>query len=162
MATPSQIPSGGPPGRESSGRVRNLYLIEIVLGIGLLAMIVMIFYANNRQPGGAEVGIVTLTTENWQKEVVDSRVPVLVDFWAPWCPPCRQLSPTIDKLAGQYAGKIKVGKLNIDDAPEIAARYGINSIPRVFIFKGGAQPRRTLTGLTSEATLVDAIDSVLQ
>ena len=69
--------------------------------------------------------VVELTAANWDKEIVQSEKPVLVDFWAVWCGPCRALSHAIDKLADQFAGKVKVGKLNTDDAPEIAVRYGI-------------------------------------
>jgi len=108
----------------------------------------------------AGANVLEFTSENWQSEVVDSAVPVVVDFWAPWCGPCRQLTPIIDRLATQYAGKVKVGKLNVDDAQDIAAKYGVTSIPRVFIFKGGEQPQKSIVGLTSEAELVKQINSV--
>lgn len=110
----------------------------------------------------ASANLLEFTDDNFQKEVVDSAMPVVVDFWAPWCGPCRQLTPTIEKLATSYAGKAKVGKLNVDDAQETAAKYGVTSIPRVFIFKGGDTPRRTIVGLVSEAELTKAIDSVMQ
>jgi thioredoxin 1 len=110
----------------------------------------------------AGANVLEFTDANWQSEVVDSAVPVVVDFWAPWCGPCRQLTPTIEKLATTYSGQAKVGKLNVDDAQETAARYGVTSIPRVFIFKGGDKPRRTIVGLVSEAELSKAIDSVLK
>ena len=105
--------------------------------------------------------VVEFTDANWQTEVVDSEVPVLVDFWAPWCGPCRALGPTIDKLAAQYAGKVKVGKLNVDDASETASRYGITSIPRIFIFKGGDKPQKSYVGLTSEAELVKSLNGLV-
>ena len=109
----------------------------------------------------AGANVVEFTSDNWQQEVVESAVPVVVDFYAPWCGPCRLLSPIIDKLATQYAGKVKVGKINIDDAQDIATKYGILNIPRVYIFKGGDQPQKMIVGLTSEANLVKEINSVL-
>jgi thioredoxin 1 len=109
----------------------------------------------------ASANVVEFTADNWQKEVVESTIPVVVDFWAPWCGPCRQLTPIIDRIATQFAGKVKVGKLNVDDAQELAVKYGILNIPRVYIFKGGDQPQKMIVGLTSEANLVKEINSVL-
>jgi len=110
----------------------------------------------------ASTNVVEFTTENWEQEVVNSDKPVLVDFWAPWCGPCRALAPTIDRIADQFAGKVKVGKLNIDDNQDLATRYAISSIPQVFIFHGGEQPRDRLAGLQSEATLVKVLNGHLK
>ncbi len=103
---------------------------------------------------------VTLTDKNFEEQVSKGGV-MIVDFWAPWCGPCRALTPIIDRIADQFAGKVKVGKLNVDDANDVAAKYGVNSIPRVFLFKGGDRPVKTLVGLTSEAELVKTINGVL-
>jgi thioredoxin 1 len=94
----------------------------------------------------ASANVMEFTTDNWEKEVSQSDKPVLVDFWAAWCGPCRMLSPAIDRIAEQFAGKVKVGKLNVDDHQEIALRYDITSIPRVLLFKGGAQPVDSVLG----------------
>ena len=110
----------------------------------------------------ANANVVELTTDNWEKEVVQSDKPVLVDFWAVWCGPCRMLGPTIDKLADQFAGKVKVGKLNTDDQQEIAVRYGINSIPQLLLFKGGDQPVDKLVGLQQESTITKMLNRVLE
>ena len=109
----------------------------------------------------ASQNVLKLTTENWQKEVVESDKPVLVDFWAPWCGPCRQLGPTIDRIADQFVGKVKVGKVNVDDAQDLAVQYGINNIPRVLLFNGGSQPKEQLVGLQTEATIVKMVNRAL-
>jgi thioredoxin 1 len=110
----------------------------------------------------ASENVIEVTQENWQQEVVNSDKPVLVDFWAVWCGPCRMLSPTIDKIAKDFDGKIKVAKLNTDDAQEIAAKYRISAIPQIMIFKGGEQPvERPSPGVKSEADIVKMINRVL-
>ncbi len=100
-------------------------------------------------------------TDNWQAEVIESGVPVLVDFWAPWCGPCRALSPIVDKLAKKFAGKLKVGKVNIDENGDLAAQFGINSIPRILVFKGSPSPVQSVTGLRSEAELSQMLTNVI-
>ena len=81
--------------------------------------------------------VLTLTEANWNEEVVSSNTPVLVDFWAPWCGPCRIIAPIIEELAEEFEGKLKVGKLNTDENPNIAMQYGIRAIPTVILFKNG-------------------------
>jgi thioredoxin 1 len=110
----------------------------------------------------ASRNVVELTTDNWETEVVKSAVPVLVDFWAVWCGPCRALSPTIDKIADQFTGKIKVGKLNTDEHPDVAVRYGISAIPQVLVFKGGEEPVEKMVGAQPEANIVKMLNRVLE
>ena len=80
---------------------------------------------------------ITLTEENFKKEVLESELPVLIDFWAPWCGPCLIVSPIVEEIAKEYEGKLKVGKLNVDEGRNIASQYQIMSIPTLIIFKEG-------------------------
>ncbi|TVQ96800.1 MAG: thioredoxin [Spirochaetaceae bacterium] len=80
---------------------------------------------------------VELTTGNFEQEVLKSDVPVIVDFWAEWCMPCKMIAPVLEEIASEYEGKLKVGKLNVDDQADLAARYNIVSIPSLLLFKGG-------------------------
>jgi len=82
-------------------------------------------------------GEVTINTGNFGTEVLESNIPVLVDFWASWCGPCRMIAPLIDQIAAEYSGKLKVGKVNIDEESDLASRYGIVSIPTLVLFKNG-------------------------
>jgi thioredoxin 1 len=100
------------------------------------------------------------TDANFQSDVLESKVPVLIDFWAEWCGPCRALGPTIDELANDYQGKAKIGKLNVDSARDTAMKFQIQSIPTVVIMKNG-QVHKKLIGLVSKSVLSGAIDSAI-
>lgn len=103
---------------------------------------------------------ITFTDKNFQEEVEKSATLVVVDFWAQWCAPCRIVSPVIDELAGDYNGKVKVGKLNVDENQEIASKYGVMSIPTILIFKGG-NLAKTMVGAQSKENYKNAIEEVL-
>jgi len=101
-----------------------------------------------------------VTDQSFEQDVLKSEVPVLVDFWAEWCTPCKMLSPTVEKVAGEYEGKAKVVKLNIDDNNQVAQRYGIKGIPTLILFKNGSEADRTV-GMTSKDNIARMLDRVL-
>lgn len=98
------------------------------------------------------------TDANFASDVLECEQPVLVDFWAPWCGPCKMLTPTIEELAGDYAGKVRIGKMNTDDNPQTASQHQISAIPTVMLFKGG-QVVDKFVGMTSKDKFAASLDS---
>ncbi len=103
---------------------------------------------------------IQLTDASFDQEVIKSDLPVLVDFWAPWCGPCRMLGPVIDELAKEYAGKVKVCKLNTDEAQDVAGKYQISAIPTILLFKGGKLAQQ-LVGLQPKEELKKQLDELI-
>jgi len=101
-----------------------------------------------------------VTDATFDQEVLKSPTPVLIDFWAPWCGPCRAIAPIIDELAATYAGRLKVVKINVDDNPETPSRYGVRGIPNLLIVKGG-QVKDQIVGAVPKQHLVRAVDNAL-
>jgi len=106
----------------------------------------------------ASENVKEFTDQNFEAEVIKSAQPVLVDFWAEWCMPCRMLTPTIEKLARDYAGKVKIGKLDTDANRDVAVKYSINAIPTVILFKNG-QVAQKFVGLRQERDFKEALDA---
>lgn len=104
------------------------------------------------------MGVAEINDTNFETEVLQSSEPVLVDFWAPWCGPCRQIAPLVEQLAGENAGSAKIVKLNVDDAPRAAQNYGVSSIPTLMVFKNGEVVDR-FVGVQPKTRLQDALDA---
>jgi thioredoxin 1 len=104
------------------------------------------------------MAVAELDDTNFESEVLQASGPVLVDFWAPWCGPCRMIAPVVEELAGEYAGSVKVGKLNVDVAPGAAQDYGVSSIPTLMLFKNGEVVER-FVGVQPKSRLQEAIDA---
>lgn len=104
---------------------------------------------------------IKLTKDNFDAEVINSNIPVLVDFWAAWCGPCRMIAPVIERIAEKFDGRIKVGKVNVDEEPEISLEYNIASIPTVMIFKNGEEVSKSI-GYSDEAEIEQLVLQAIQ
>jgi thioredoxin 1 len=103
--------------------------------------------------------ITTLTDDNFEDEVLDADEPVLVDFWATWCGPCRQIAPIVEDLADEFEGRAKVGKVDVDENPQTAQEYGVRSIPSLLFFKDG-EVQETMIGASGKKALKDQLESL--
>lgn len=108
----------------------------------------------------AAANIIEIKGDNWKSEVLESKIPVLVDFWAEWCGPCRMLTPVLDDLATELAGKLKIVKVNVDENRELAAQFNIRSIPSMLVIKGGAVQGQ-MVGAMSKTAIKDKLASYL-
>jgi thioredoxin 1 len=104
--------------------------------------------------------VLAVADDSFDREVLQSATPVLIDFWAPWCAPCRAIAPVVEELAKEYAGKLKVVKMNVDENPQTPSRYGVRGIPNLILFKGG-QVKEQIMGAVPKTQLVKAITSVV-
>lgn len=105
-------------------------------------------------------GSVQITSENWQSEVVESSTPVLVDFWAEWCAPCKAIAPILEELGQELSDKLKIAKVNVDECPELAGQFGIRSIPTLLIFKDGTVQQQ-MVGALNKSALKEKVEPFL-
>lgn len=103
---------------------------------------------------------ITITDSNFKEEVIDSKIPVLIDFWAEWCAPCRLIAPIVEEIANEFKGKLKVGKLDVDNNPQTSMNYGIRSIPTLLIFKEG-KPVETIIGAVPKKDILDRLKPII-
>ena len=104
--------------------------------------------------------LVTITDDNFEQEVIKSDKPVLIDFWAAWCGPCRMIAPIVEELATEYDGKVKIGKLDVDSNQQTAIKFGVRSIPTILIFKDG-QIKETIIGAVPKAQIVQRLNTAI-
>ena len=104
--------------------------------------------------------VATFTDQNFQKDVVEAATPVLVDFWAPWCGPCKSIAPILEEIAGEYTGKLKIVKINVDDNPRTPSSYDVRGIPNLIFFKGGAVVDR-IVGAVPKDQLISAVSKIV-
>ena len=109
----------------------------------------------------ASGSIVYIKEDNWNSEVLDSKIPVLVDFWAEWCGPCKVIGPILDELAGEFTGRMKIAKVNVDDNQDLAGKFGIRSIPTLLIINNGVVQKQ-MVGAMSKAELKKKLESYIQ
>lgn len=102
-----------------------------------------------------------VTSATFESEVLQSNEPVLVDFWASWCGPCRMIAPSVEQLSGEYAGRAKVAKIDVDECPDVARKYGVMSIPTLIVFKGG-QPAAKAVGALPKPKIAEMLDGTLK
>jgi len=138
--------------------VLKQFNIEIYTGSGIIKEVLQKFI--NGKLKKIEINMITLTDENFEKEVIKNEKPVLVDFWSPTCPPCVMLGPIIEEIAKEFEGRIKVGKLNVMENQETAEKYEIFSIPTIIIFKEGEIKERAV-GLRPKQVIIDKLNSIL-
>jgi len=113
---------------------------------------------NYKKEKRTKMALIKITNDNFEQEVLKSDIPVLIDFWAGWCAPCKTIEPYVEEIAGEYEGKLKVGKLNVDEHPQIAMNYGIRAIPALLLFRAGkvvdmimgAMPKQTIINKVKE------------
>ena len=155
--------------KNTKARRRRSGMHNLFVGIGATAFFaVLIVYGismgnadtadTTTEKGKEQVMEITLTKTNFEAEVLKSGKPVLVDFWAPWCGPCRMLAPVLAEVAEEKAGTVKVGKVNVDENPELAAQYGISGIPAILLFKDG-KVVATSVGFKPKAELEAFVDA---